>query len=68
MAAIAQHLLFVPRARGYALEERDGEPPELGEEVTMREGDGRYVVSKLGPSPLPGDARPCAYLQHATRP
>jgi len=65
--ASGRHLLFVPTPHGYELEQRDGPPPDVGESVETRHGGG-YVVSKLGPSPLPGDARRCAYLQHAVGP
>jgi hypothetical protein len=58
------HLLFVWKPSGYELQERDGEPPAIGEEI--EENGSRQVVSKIGPSPLPGDARRCAYLQPAT--
>jgi hypothetical protein len=56
-----KHLLFVWRPTGYVLEERDGDPPVVGAEVEL-DGD-RQRVSKVGPSPLPGDPRLCAYLQ-----
>ena len=56
-----RHLLFVWSATGYSLQERDGEPPHLGAEV--EEGERRYRVTKVAHSPLPGDRRPCAYLQ-----
>jgi hypothetical protein len=57
----AKHLLFVWTPSGYRLEERDGDPPAIGDAVEL---DGRSErVSKIGPSPLPGDSRPCAYLQ-----
>ena len=60
--AAQQHLLFVWRTSGYRLEEREGEPPAVGETVDV--GDGAVQrVGKLGPSPLPGDSRRCAYLQ-----
>jgi hypothetical protein len=55
------YLLFVWRPTGYLLQERDGEPPAVGAEIEL-EGD-RQRVSKVGPSPLPGVPRPCAYLQ-----
>ncbi len=55
------HLLFVWTPAGYQLQERDGEPPAVGSEVEV--GDHRERVLKVGPSPLPGDSRPCAYLQ-----
>ena len=55
------YLLFVSKPTGYELRERDGEPPSVGDIV--EEEDGRMGVSKLAPSPLPGDTRPCVYLQ-----
>jgi hypothetical protein len=58
------HLLFVPSPHGYRIEEREGEAPGLGGEVELGD-DGRFVVNRRGPSPLPGDARPCAYLVRA---
>ena len=58
--ADGQHLLFVTRPTGYELRERDGEPPQVGQEV--EEDDGRMRVTKVTSSPLPGDARRCAYL------
>jgi hypothetical protein len=62
MSVEEKHLLFVSKPSGYELLERDGEPPAPGTEVELDEG-ARFVVSKLGPSPLPDDARACAYLQ-----
>jgi hypothetical protein len=56
-------LLFVWKPTGYELRERDGELPALG--TVLDEEDGRMVVTRIGPSPLPGDARRCAYLQAA---
>jgi len=53
-------LYFVWAPTGYTLVERSGDPPRPGAEV--EDSDGRYVVSKVAPSPLPGDPRPCAYL------
>jgi hypothetical protein len=55
------HLLFVWTPNGYELLERDGEPPALGDEV--EENGTRLRVLKVGASPLPGDSRPCAFLQ-----
>ena len=54
------HVLFVWSAAGYALLVRAGEPPPLGSEVSV--SGGRRVVSKIAPSPLPGDPRRCAFL------
>jgi hypothetical protein len=56
------YLLFVWRPTGYRLEERQGSPPPVGSEVDVGEGP-QQRVGKIGPSPLPGDPRRCAYLQ-----
>ena len=58
------HLRFVWTATGYELREHDGEAPAVGEDVD--EGEMRLRVSKVAPSPLPGDTRRCAYLQPLT--
>ena len=55
------YLLFVSKPTGYELRERDGDPLSIGDMV--EEEDGRMRVSKIAPSPLPGDSRRCAYLQ-----
>lgn len=57
-----KHLLFVWKPSGYTLEERSGELPRIGSEIEL-DGGGRQQVIKIGPSPLPGDSRVCAYLQ-----
>jgi hypothetical protein len=54
------HLLFRWSPSGYTLVERSGEPPAVGDEV--EDGEDRFRVTKIAPSPLPGDPRPCAYL------
>ena len=54
------YLLFVSKPSGYELREREGEPPGVGDVV--EEEDGRLRVTKIAPSPLPGDSRRCAYL------
>lgn len=60
----ARHLLFISTSRGYALAERDGEPPVVGAGIELPEQPGvSFFVAKLGPSPLPNDARICAYLE-----
>ena len=54
------HLLFVWKPSGYELREQDGDAPAIGAVV---EQDGVPLrVTKIAPSPLPGDKRPCAYL------
>ena len=63
--AAGKHLLFVSKPSGYELVERDGDPPEPGSEVEVGDDGLRFTVAKIGPSPLPEDARPCAYLQRA---
>ncbi|HET8872650.1 MAG TPA: hypothetical protein VFM83_03095, partial [Gaiellaceae bacterium] len=55
------YLLFVSKPTGYELRERDGELPQVG--TIVDEEEGRMVVTRVGPSPLPGDDRRCAYLQ-----
>jgi hypothetical protein len=57
------HLLFVSKPSGYELREHEGDAPQVGSSV---EQDGqRLRVTKVAPSPLPGDRRRCAYLVHA---
>jgi len=58
-----KYLLFIWKPTGYELRERDGEMPSLG--AVVDEEDGRMVVTRVAPSPLPGDDRRCAYLQAA---
>ncbi len=62
LAPVAEggYLLFVWKPTGYELAEREGEAPSAGDEVEI---DGSFVVIKVAASPLPGDDRPCAYLQ-----
>ena len=61
--APAGHLLFVWSTNGWTLQQRDGEVPALGSTVEANETLLR--ISKIGPSPLPGDRRLCAYTQLA---
>ncbi len=61
MAGDGRYLLFVSKASGYELSDREGEPPEPGSEI--EEDETRFLVAKVAQSPLPGDERPCAYLQ-----
>jgi len=59
-AAVA-FLCFLPRGREYRLVERWASLPPLGTPVEI---DGaRFRVARIGPSPLPGDPRPCAFLE-----
>lgn len=58
------HVLFIADASGYELLSREGRVPEVGTEISLSEdGAGRYRVSKVGRSPLPGDRRRCAFLE-----
>jgi hypothetical protein len=59
------HVVFVWSPSGYGIGERDGEPPAVGSVV--EEDGGRFLVTKVGASPLPGDTRQCAYLQPLPR-
>ena len=52
---------LVPSPEGYRLLQRDGPPPDRGAALEL--DDGILVVLRLGPSPLPGDRRRCAYLE-----
>ena len=52
---------FVPGPE-YRLREIDG---DLTAGATLTLDDVEYVVARVGPSPLPGDARRCAYLVRA---
>jgi hypothetical protein len=54
------YLLFVWTPNGYELREQQGELPEPGAEIEV--GERRLRVTKIAPSPLPGDSRLCAYL------
>jgi hypothetical protein len=56
------YLLFVPSPSGYELVERTGSAPAPGDLLELDEREGRYVVSRVVRSPLPGDTRPCAYV------
>jgi len=54
------HLLFIWSPAGYQLIARTGEPPAPGS--VLEDDERRYRVTKVAPSPLPDDPRPCAYL------
>jgi len=58
---MAKYLLFVWKPTGYELREADGEVPGVGSEVEQDEQ--KLEVTKVAPSPLPGDERLCVYLQ-----
>jgi hypothetical protein len=55
------YLLFISKPSGYELREANGELPAVGSEVEA--DDRKLQVTKIAPSPLPNDSRPCVYLQ-----
>jgi septal ring factor EnvC (AmiA/AmiB activator) len=55
------HVLFVP-GDGYSLIEEAGAPPAPGTSLEL--AGQHYVVLRLGASPLPDDARTCAFLSN----
>jgi hypothetical protein len=57
---------FVPSPDGYLLFPQEGAPPARQAEVQLRLGAFRVV--RLGPSPLPGDRRRCAFLEREEPP
>lgn len=57
-------LAFVPGTQ-YDLVELDPTPLTRG--LALEVGDAAFVVGRIGPSPLPGDARRCAYLVRGNR-
>jgi hypothetical protein len=59
----SSYVLFVWSPAGWTLQQREGEPPAVG--ATIENGETLLQVSKIGPSPLPGDRRRCAFTQLA---
>ena len=58
------HLVYAQAADRYELVEREGEPPQPGAILELPElGEGKLIVCRVGRSPLPSDARLCAYAQ-----
>lgn len=57
------HMLYLP---GYSLEEHPGPAPEPGSVIVV--AGRRLVVARVGRAPLPGDRRPCAYLEPGAGP
>ena len=58
----SRHLVFLRAGAGYELREAEGPPPAAGDELGPAPGQ-RDVVVKGGASPLPRDARPCAFAE-----
>jgi hypothetical protein len=61
----AGHVLFVSAPDGYRLFQRDGPPPDRGAALAL--DDSIFRVLRLGPSPLPGDRRRCAFVERQER-
>lgn len=61
--ATGGHLLLVPSAGGYELVERVGAFPSPGETLELDGRSGRFAVTRIARSPLPGDLRRCALLE-----
>ncbi len=57
------HLWFVPTPSGYVLVDGEGPAPPPGTEVEIDDSGARFLVTKVGRSPLPGGNPRCAYLQ-----
>src|SRR5262249_16192474 len=57
----SSHVLFVP-GDGYSLVEEAGAAPAPGTSLEL--AGQHYVVLRLGASPLPDDARTCAFLSN----
>ena len=53
------YVLFVWKTSGWELRDREGDPPAVGD--LIEDDERRLEVSKVGSSPLPGDARRCVY-------
>jgi hypothetical protein len=65
-AVPASHLVFVQLDERYELISRDGPPPEPSTPFFLPDVDERsFVVAGSRRSPLPGDGRPCVYVQRA---
>jgi len=62
--APASHLVFVQLDERYELISRDGPPPAPSTPLSLPDVDeGVFVVAGRRSSPLPGDGRPCVFVQ-----
>ena len=59
-------VLFLPSPAGYRILETDAAAPPAGARVELP--NGVFRVLRLGTSPFPGDARPCAFLERQEPP
>ena len=55
------YVLMLSKPTGYTLVEHEGEPPAAGADV--ENGEETLRVLKVGPSPIPGDRRPCVFAE-----
>src|SRR5947209_1696285 len=55
-----RHLVPAPGETGYRLVERPGPAPEAGEAIEL--DDRRYLVTRVGVAPLPGELVACSYV------
>jgi hypothetical protein len=60
-----EHLCFIAGSEGYRLLAFNGPLPEVGDDYRL--GEAMYVVTRIGRSPLPFDARRCVYLLASPR-
>jgi hypothetical protein len=59
-----EHVVFVRTGARYTVVAADGPPPEPGTRLELEER--AFLVLKVGRSPFPGDARPCAFAEPAS--
>ena len=65
--APSSHLVFVQLGDGYELVESDGPPPPLHTLLELPQfSEAEFVVTRLGHSPLPADARSCIFVQRVS--
>ena len=63
-ALAASHLVFVQLDERYELISREGPPPAPSTPLELPDVDeGMFVVAGRRSSPLPGDGRPCVFVQ-----
>jgi len=58
-----EHLLFIGTSNGYEIIARPGGAPQPLDMISL--DDAPFRVTKVAPSPLPNDARSCAYVERA---
>ncbi len=58
---MAGYLLYLSKPTGYELRSMEGDLPAIGDSV--EDGERTLTIMKVGPSPVPGDDRRCAYSE-----